>query len=166
MEGNYTQKYEYACAMIADFVDREALIDQSSNSENVYGENSIILWAFTTDFSMVRDTQVRKEIEDKLGKFNADKSRPYQMALTRLKSTYVDMCAALGIEFADEMQKNIVESLMRLANTVSRKDRKQIEAFFKSWPYLSLCIIGKKAFIKKLFLAKRAQKTSTQNKVL
>lgn len=152
------QMYEYAVHLVDDYISREVLLDQSVNSANVYGEESFLQSLFSTDYSMVKIPAVFNEINHRLATCSLDKSRPYTMSVARLKSTYVDMCAVLGVEFVDVITSRIIDAYTKLDNTSERKTtRARYTDFFDRWPFIILCVIGNKVYSKSRVIAQRSQ---------
>lgn len=143
----YTQKYEYACAMVNDYISREALIALANKSNDVFDQGSIIQWLFTTDYSTISQPEVLAQVTEKLVKANDIKARQYQRSLTRLKGTYVDVCSALGMDFVHTLTNNIVESL----TAISGQSNEVFVEFFKQWPFMILAVVGSRKYVYDLF---------------
>lgn len=154
----YTQKYEYACAMVNDYISRESLVALANKTNDVFEQGSIIQWLFTTDYSTLGQQEVLSQITEKLVKANDIKARQYQRSLTRLKSTYVDVCSALGMEFIHALTGNIVESLAAVAG----QPIDVFSSFFKQWPFMVLAVIGSRKYIYELFANQHRADLSSQ----
>lgn len=154
----YTQKYEYACAIVNDYIARESLIALANKSSDVFEQGSVIQWLFTTDYSTLSQQEVLSQVTEKLVKANDIKTRQYHRSLTRLKSSYVDVCSALGMNFVRTLTNNIVESLAAIAGQPTDEFTK----FFKQWPFMILAVIGSRKYICELFTNQRRSDLRSQ----
>lgn len=154
----YTQRYEYTCAMVNDYIARESLITAVNKSGDIFDQGSTTQWLFTTDYSAICQDEVMTQITNRLTKACDMTSRQYQMPLTRLKGTYVDICAALGADFVKTLTNNIVTAL---AANARQPDTVYVK-FFNDWPFMILPIVGARTYTRELFRTSRLADLNSQ----
>lgn len=154
----YTQKYEYACAMVNDYISREVLIARANKTTDVFEPDNVIQWLFTTDYSTIYQQEVLSQVTGRLIKADDIKTRQYQMPLTRFKSVYVDICSALGTSFVKILTDNIVEALA----AISGRTPHVFAEFFKQWPYMILAVIGARRYVYDLFTTRNREDLNSQ----
>jgi len=148
----YTAQYEYACSLVKEYINVEERLGGTDTSVSVYGEFSPIRTLFTTDYSLIGTDSVRKSIEKNLDILSASGQRA--AVLTRLRVTYIDICAALGFDFMDKLKKSVANGLADANGETDIKKRKKLLAitasFVNAHPIIVLLIIGSKEYSKRL----------------
>lgn len=140
----YSELFEYAGQLVRNFIDSEAILT-SSNPDDLFGESSWQSNFFCFNLSLLKDKLIRDQAE-KLLESKEDEQRPYNAALARVSSLYINLVIGCGKEHVDSMIQNCVNAIVAM-NNISEKNQKPIAKIFQEHPILIVSALGNAYFV-------------------
>ena len=151
LDSDYVARYEYACSLIAKFMERELAV----NSEDaLFSENSAPQILFTADCSKLTLLPVRKAIETNIVRLRNDKAT---MLMNRLHAVIVDFYAILGKPFVEELIANTTHGIAAAGGDTSKQTVTEISKFINQYLEILVFIMGSKIYQQE-FIARKISK--------
>lgn len=163
----YTEKYEYVREMIQTHIDMEEKLFENKLID-LYDDGSWHVSFFELNLCQATYTNVQKQI-DRIMNVGGTEQVQYNTALARMQSLFVNIVMAAGEEFMNELENNLIVSLMHLGDP--RHNRKgdvykTYDMLVKKHPMLVISSIGSPYFQAKhaKFIHSNGRNSQTQNK--
>lgn len=143
----YTEKFEYVREMVQTFIDMEEKFFERK-PEELFDEGTWHVGFFELNLSQLTFKQVQTQV-DRMMKVGGTEQEPYNTALARVHSLFVNIAMATGEEFLEELEENCVVGMMHLCDDDHNKRRNVYKTFRKlvdKYPVLIISSIGSAYF--------------------
>lgn len=163
----YTEKYEYVREMIQTHIDMEEKLFENKLSD-LYDDGSWHVSFFELNLYQASHTNVQKQI-DRIMNIGGTEQVQYNTALARMQSLFVNIVMATGEEFINELENNLIVSLMHLGDQEHNRKGpvyKTFNVLVKKHPMLVISSIGSPYFQAKhaKFIHSNGRSSQTQNR--
>jgi len=153
MEANYSvyvAAYQVVYDAVTAYINREYDLVPTHNEDHVY-RNGFLKTFFTTDYTKLVVPSVYQTLEKYFLPDKNEVERQSDTILSRLKSTYADICGIVGYEYVTAIRANIVNGLVDSCLPHNKTDRKIITKFFNDYPFAIMAVIGSRYYTPNLF---------------
>ena len=157
LDTDYIARYEYACSLIARFFERELLVDKMSKEDHLFDTNSIPQILFSSDYSKLVLSSVRKQIAMHLTRLGKDEG---SFILSRVNGVVVDMYAILGEQFMKQLIANTTSGIAAAGGKHDKQTLQDVEKMLLETPTLLVFIMGGKIYQTE-FIRRHATPTSS-----
>ena len=156
LDSDYVARYEYACSLIAKFMERELSINPENDA--LFTENGSPQILFTADYSKLTLPSVRKAIATNITRLRNDQA---YTIMNRLHSVVVDFYAILGKSFVDELITNTTHGIAAVGGDSSKQTVNEILKFMNQYIELLVFIMGSKIYQHEFIIRKITKKALT-----
>lgn len=163
----YTEKFEYVREMVQTFIDMEHKFYERK-LDDMFDDTSWHVRFFELNLSQLTYKQVQGQV-DRMMKIGGTEQEPYNTALARVHSLFVNIAMATGEDFLEELEENCVVGMTHLCDDDHSKRRNVYKTFKKlvnKHPVLVISSIGSAYFQAKHieFTRRPGRDSQTSNK--
>ena len=144
---SYTELFEYASQLVRNFIDNEIVLT-SPKQEDLFAESSWQSCFFGFNLRQLHHPDVRKQAELMLD-IKETEQRPYNAALARVMSLYINMTIGCGSEFVSKMVQNCISAINDLEDERPKESKDIIKEFVTKHPIILISALGNNYFVAK-----------------
>ena len=156
----YSELFEYAGQLVRNHIDNEIVLAMG-DPESLFGESSWQSNFFGFNIGLLNNPLARDQVKKMLDAEETEQ-RPYNAALARVTSLYIDLVVGCGKDHVDKMIENCTKAINSLSPATTSGTDDPVATIMKYYPILIVSALGNPYFIsKKIAYLKKKQITTT-----